>query len=117
MKKYTLPRDFAEKWIAALRSGKYNQTRGSLRDQFGYCCLGVACVINGISDDDIDLEGFIIDAHIGDDNTEKMPEQLIGMDENELVSELTAMNDRDSEDAYSFPEIADWIEENVEFVP
>lgn len=29
------------KWIAALCSGKYSQTREVLRDCQGYCCLGV----------------------------------------------------------------------------
>lgn len=32
-----------QKWINALRSGKYKQTQGSLQDAKGYCCLGVAC--------------------------------------------------------------------------
>lgn len=31
------------KWIKALRSGKYKQTKDHLRDKHGYCCLGVAC--------------------------------------------------------------------------
>lgn len=36
-------------WVAALRSGKYNQTENYLRyptgkaNQYGYCCLGVLC--------------------------------------------------------------------------
>jgi hypothetical protein len=38
-----------KKLIAALRSGKYQQTRGTLRQrtngQTQYCCLGVACDI------------------------------------------------------------------------
>jgi hypothetical protein len=29
--------------IAALRSGKYRQIDGSLRQETGFCCLGVAC--------------------------------------------------------------------------
>ena len=33
----------AKKWVAALRSGEYQQTVGWLRDSQGYCCLGVAC--------------------------------------------------------------------------
>lgn len=33
----------AKKWVAALRSGEYKQTTGHLRDQKGFCCLGVAC--------------------------------------------------------------------------
>ena len=32
-----------KKWARALRSGKYAQTRGKLKDNSGYCCLGVAC--------------------------------------------------------------------------
>ena len=33
----------AEKWVAALRSGDYDQTKSFLRDEDGFCCLGVAC--------------------------------------------------------------------------
>ena len=32
-----------EQLIPALRSGDYQQTNGRLRDQFGFCCLGVIC--------------------------------------------------------------------------
>jgi hypothetical protein len=35
------------KWIDALRSGKYKQTVGGLKDAEGYCCLGVLASING----------------------------------------------------------------------
>ena len=30
-----------QQWIEALRSGKYKQTREVLRDNSGFCCLGV----------------------------------------------------------------------------
>lgn len=36
-------REHRELWVKALRSGKYEQTKGLLADQDGYCCLGVAC--------------------------------------------------------------------------
>jgi hypothetical protein len=29
------------KWLEALRSGRFPQTHGTLRDKVGYCCLGV----------------------------------------------------------------------------
>ena len=32
-----------EKWIAALRSGEYQQGINSLRSNQGFCCLGVLC--------------------------------------------------------------------------
>jgi len=34
----------AERWVEALRSGKYEQGQGDLRPEPGrYCCLGVLC--------------------------------------------------------------------------
>ena len=32
-----------ERWIEALESGKYPKTRRVLRNDLGYCCLGVVC--------------------------------------------------------------------------
>ena len=32
-----------EKWIAALRSGEYEQGKNKLRGSEGFCCLGVLC--------------------------------------------------------------------------
>ena len=33
----------AQKWVAALRSGRYKQGKGKLKAGSKYCCLGVAC--------------------------------------------------------------------------
>lgn len=44
------------KWVAALRSGEYEQTKGALRrdggdsGRVGYCCLGVACDVSGLGE-------------------------------------------------------------------
>lgn len=32
-----------KKWVKALRSGEYNQNKGKLQNEDGFCCLGVAC--------------------------------------------------------------------------
>jgi hypothetical protein len=32
-------------WIKALRSGKFKQTTCCLKDEYGHCCLGVACEV------------------------------------------------------------------------
>jgi hypothetical protein len=32
-----------KKWLDALRSGEYTQTKDSLCDNRGFCCLGVLC--------------------------------------------------------------------------
>lgn len=40
--KFKLPKDVKKKWVAALRSGKYEQGRQFLESNGEYCCLGVA---------------------------------------------------------------------------
>lgn len=35
----------AQKWVQALRSGKYKQTKSVLRYESRFCCLGVACEV------------------------------------------------------------------------
>lgn len=42
-----MKKEFAHKWADALESGKFSQTKGTLFDGEGYCCLGVACVLAG----------------------------------------------------------------------
>lgn len=37
--------DNAKKWLAALRSGEYQQGRGALCRADRFCCLGVACAV------------------------------------------------------------------------
>lgn len=32
-----------QRWIAALRSGEYQQVTGKLHNDRGFCCLGVLC--------------------------------------------------------------------------
>ena len=40
----TFPKKEIQKWIDALRSGKYEQGKGALQSSpDSYCCLGVAC--------------------------------------------------------------------------
>jgi hypothetical protein len=43
-----------QKWVDALRSGKYEQGFSGLYTSGSrYCCLGVACVESGITGDDL----------------------------------------------------------------
>lgn len=57
-------KDRAMELVAALRSGKYQQTTGKLRGEGGFCCLGVACDISGVAkwesgDSDDDLRFYL----------------------------------------------------------
>lgn len=38
-------REHIQAWVAALRSGKFDQAQKSLKTEGGHCCLGVACEI------------------------------------------------------------------------
>lgn len=111
-KEYRLPKDFAEKWLKALRSGKYKQCDGKLykEEESGFCCLGVACEFSGVNPYEIDGVGWIYD-YVAVKSENKIPDELVGSDfNNRLVCVLSEMNDS----GRSFAEIADWIEENVE---
>ena len=105
--KYRLPKEFAEKWISALRSGEYKQCRGYLFDGEGHCCLGVAAKIAG---HDLEPKEYaLLDATVFD----KVPGEIKEPDRvacNELANDLSTMNDSGK----TFKKIANWIEKNVE---
>jgi hypothetical protein len=42
----TMNPEIKAKWVAALRSGQYQQNRGSLRRNDAFCCLGVLCELH-----------------------------------------------------------------------
>lgn len=43
-------REHLRELVSALRSRRYKQTKGYLKTDYGYCCLGIACEISNISD-------------------------------------------------------------------
>lgn len=106
------------KWIAALKSGEYEQARQVLRHDERFCCLGVLCEVSGVERSDFG-GGYIF----GDDEDGN---EMWG--ETELAGHLLAevgednqkacirMNDGDAEtglEPHSFAQIADWIEQNI----
>ena len=105
--KYKLPKEFGEKWLAALRSGKYPQSSGYLKRDTGYCCLGVGCVINGIEESLLFYKGYPTIGWLPDDTL------IYINDGQDIHLEATLANMNDS--GKTFLEIADWIEINVDF--
>lgn len=45
-----MKKEWADKWVEALRSGRYKQSMRELRNVRGYCCLGVLCEISGLGE-------------------------------------------------------------------
>jgi hypothetical protein len=109
-----------EQWVAALRSGKYQQARGVLAGPEGYCCLGVLCEVaieSGLPVS-VSREG---DLTTYDQHTALMPPQVY---EWATLKKSTGCSDGDfyTPDGYlanmndsgaSFAQIADLIEEHL----
>lgn len=98
------------KWLEALRSGRYEQGRGCLRDlEDKYCCLGVLC-------DVIDPTKWNL-VHSRIDATRYSYYGMIGLPPEDFMQldlgdqdQLVLMNDRQCK---TFTEIADWIETHL----
>lgn len=112
-------------WLAALRSGKYNQTTHRLHDSTGFCCLGVKRDLEGCSwtfDGDIRfIDSDLLETHYyggncGLNSRGQFPcyaflsfEKLDGDDipYHHQTSHLAELND----EGFTFAEIADIIEQ------
>lgn len=95
------------KWIAALRSGDYAQTRGVLRGARGFCCLGVLCDV--VAPDGWDMCNGYYDHHTRETMPSDSISQLAGISHQD-ANTLASMND---EYGASFQQIAEWIEERL----
>ena len=89
------------RWVAALRSGKYKQTKGFLRCDESFCCLGVLCDV--VEPEYWNGEDYAIDPHLP---AERLTDG-VGID---YVDVLTHMNDHEGE---TFRAIADYIEREL----
>lgn len=98
-------KELKAKWVAALRSGKYGQCQGVLRDFDGYCCLGVLREIIAPRSTDSDDDW----AALSHDMSEMAGLRRYGIGPNNEQETLAAMND----EGKSFDEIADYIEKHL----
>jgi len=105
-----LPKKFKEKWLKALRSGEYKQGEGHLYQDGCYCCLGIACLIAGMSTEKMGKHATI-NAEIDDVRVPKIIKNRY--DQVNLVTTLFSMNDGLSRSRRSFKQIANWIEKNL----
>lgn len=112
-----LPEEFKQKWVTALRSGEYKQGTSWLYtylgdDTFEYCCLGVAACVLDIPIANMNWATLSAITH------PNLTQDIIGAisqlpDDGILQSyqvRLMGMNDGEKK---TFPEIADYIEQNL----
>lgn len=114
------------KWANALRSGKYKQTKHTLQDVKGYCCLGVACDLFIPNPRIGSIDGYLYGSHpIAQPNAPKWLHDInedffirTGMLLSQLnddgISVMTIGNGTDFEytkiNSLTFDEIADLLE-------
>ena len=118
-------------WVAALRSGEFEQTKHVLQDHYGHCCLGVCASIFA---DTLDIEvnkvlfregeGFEVyydfqaqvlpkkvADHVGLNSVEGVFSE-IRMEGAQMGDTLTSLNDA----GMSFDQIADVLEEHEDLL-
>ena len=112
--------EWKAKWIAALRSGKYTQAKGSLKNGGGHCCLGVLCDITKMKWMSCSIPNSK-DAYMCLDNAYDLPKKvmdMVGLEQNNPTVEvevddetLDTISLAEFNDAsHSFKEIANLIE-------
>lgn len=111
-----------KRWISALRSGEFKRATGTLEKTspkgrvIGHCCLGVACVIQGVPQE----------AYQGDGSISRKMAKIARFPIPDVInSDITQLKDRDGQSAVdilidmndkkggSFIKIANWIEKNL----
>lgn len=97
-------------WLAALRSGEYEQGVYELRRESKYCCLGVACEVFGpgliLHDTGLISEPEYVASDTGSSTHWYGTAQLAQLD---VMTRAIALNDSGK----SFSEIADFLEVNL----
>lgn len=121
------PKALVKKWITALRSKKYKQTTGELKNsESGYCCLGVLCEVaieNGFkikrNDPKKKPTGYTYRGQLFDSLPPTILQTFLGLnaelgngdlDINTLADKLVEMNDNKK---WSFRSIATYIEKKI----
>lgn len=116
-------RKLREDWVTALRSGKYQQGRGRLKEGTDYCCLGVLCDVSGLGEWDGDR--YVVGADDDgsgqrgivclEEDLEHLGGSVFGLRPS-LQGTLVQLNDGEANEVdeegrrWTFAQIADFIE-------
>lgn len=106
----TVKKSEIQKWIDALRSGKYAQGCYQLQTKDGYCCLGVACE-EFIPRDEQVLDHGRLDGGLPSYSIQPgAPEWLTQIDQDFYFYTGTHLTDLNDHLALTFDEIADLLQ-------
>lgn len=97
------------RWIAALRSGEYQQGAGQLHNSHNqFCCLGVLAAISGECAWDEAGDAFVGGKQVSSSDEFYLRPEFAGLSR-DVQKSLAKMNDN----GRSFTEISDYIEKNI----
>lgn len=109
-----------KKWVAALRSGKYKQAHGVLREinafgtTTGFCCLGVLCNLHAIEHPKIAKKEKNPKYYMGEKETLPLAvAKWAGIDPYGIIKGYTDLVTLNDFDGRSFKYIANVIEEHA----
>lgn len=112
-----------EKWVKALRSGKYKKTTSCLHNEKGFCCLGVLTdlyikshKIAKWKHDNKELDKLLfVTYNKSEKEMELLPERVMkwsGLEEDNPTIEMNTLSSYNDENMYSFKRIATLIEKS-----
>jgi hypothetical protein len=111
-----MDKELKASWLEALRSGRYIQTQGDLRDNWGFCCLGV--LLDVCKHGDWDGQEYVIERdgeRLAVSGELEGYARAVGLT-TEQERSLIQMNDGKKDWAdkpQPFEKIADYIEKNL----
>lgn len=97
--------ELKRKWVAALRSGEYEQGQFALENAGRFCCLGVLCKVQGWPT-----------VQMGDDSAGSRIDSALYNPIHDAVGDtgvVRGLAEKNDDDDLSFTEIADYIEANL----
>ena len=115
-----------QKWINALRSGKYEQGSEKLRSVTGYCCLGVLCDIyaqehntqwefRGYDENGEETNPQPMDYWYFDEHSEFLPETVMNWAELKTHNPTVRVHCDDEDTRYYTDEIANVNDSGYDF--
>lgn len=100
-------------WVDVLRSGKYEQCKGTLERSGSFCCLGVLCMVAQGKGPIIRFESNELEG--GDLASQWRVREWVKLRSNDGQGQgLTSLMELNDEKGYTFPQIADFIEEHAD---
>lgn len=111
-----MPKELADKWLAALRSGEYKQAKEVLYDEEtnGYCCLGVLqkCISGEIV---LDPSGELPYRDWLDSHGIIFIDMFTNNSLNPYIEKTKSYISTENDNGKSFDKIADLIESELEY--